>query len=71
MYVCNECRSEVDPRHPEVVYAVTLHVVETFLSTMYREGPGVYFHSDCFRRADSRFRRKPKPGLPESLPRAS
>jgi hypothetical protein len=71
MYVCHECRAAVDPRQPEVVYAAPLRVVETFMSTMYREGPGVYFHAACFSAAREPFRRKSKPGTPASLPRAS
>jgi hypothetical protein len=71
MYLCQECRAEVDPLHPEVVYAVPLRTVSTFLGTAYREGPGVYFHQDCLPLAREEFRVKPKPGTPATLPRAS
>jgi hypothetical protein len=71
MYICDECRVEVDPRHPEVIYAVSLRLVDTFTGTVVREGPGVFFHAGCFPDAPDLLRLKPKPGTPESLPRAS
>jgi hypothetical protein len=71
MYLCHECRADVDPLNPKVVYAVRLRTVNTFLGTEYREGPGVYFHLDCLPLAREELRVKPKPGTPAALPRAS
>jgi hypothetical protein len=71
MYVCYECHSEIDPSSPDVVYAVRLHIVDTFMSTAYREGTGFYFHESCYPRALGLFRPKPKPGASDALQRAS
>lgn len=57
-HICETCRQRIEPNAPDTVRAVELLKAETFGSTEYIEGLGVFFHEHCFPTGSPHYRRK-------------
>jgi hypothetical protein len=62
MFICAQCKTELDPSDARVVYAVALIEVTAFgVGTRLAEGLGDYFHESCFPSEAREWRLKQKP----------
>jgi hypothetical protein len=62
MLICQNCRSEVEPSDPAVVYAVEMVDLDDAGADAI-EGLGVLFHERCYPVGSSDYRRKPMPEI--------